>query len=154
MRLIPEYKYSVAKLVKDKSPMASGEPTLRPFSLQPGTDDFVYPTAKMIDELLVNRDKPVGTAVVLADAPETTLYVSVIMSKDQADPLTFRETVVRKMGQPSFSILPTAKDVVTARQAVEARKDARAEAVSLLKAEFGYANENPDLDKRGNDTGE
>jgi hypothetical protein len=155
IRIIPEYKYSVAKLVRDfKSPTRTGEIPLRPFSLTPGTDDFVYPTQKMVEDLMTNREKPIGTSVILTDNPETTMYVAVVMSRDQVDPLTFRETVWRHLNQPSNPLMPSSKDVVQARQTIDARKVAREEAAALLKAEFGYANESPDLEKRTSDSGE
>lgn len=158
-RLIDDPKYTVAKLVRDqneRSPLAGMDVRLQPFNLLTfqGTDDFVYPTDKMNDELLANRDKPVGTAVVLADRPETTLYVAALTAKDTASPFAFRETIYRRQRAPGGFDMPGAKDLVEGRYAVDARKAERDRAVSLLKAEFGYANENPDLDKKAADSGE
>jgi hypothetical protein len=155
VRLIPDFKYEVAPLVRgtDRSPLAGGDTSLSDFRLPQG-DDFVYPTGKMADELLANRDKPIGTAVVLADQPETTLFVAVLTSKDQADPTTFRNTILKRSDRPMSGLTGDPRDVVLARHAVDARKQAREEAVALLKAEFGYANEHPDLDKRASDVGD
>jgi hypothetical protein len=158
-RLIDDPKYTVAKLVRDPNerfPTMGGEVRLQPFSLTNfrGSDDFVYPTENMNNELLANRDKPVGTAVVLADAPETTLYVAALTSKDTASPFAFRETIYRKPKGPDGFDLPGAKGLVEGRYSVDSRKAERDLAVSLLKAEFGYANENPDLDKKASDSGE
>ncbi len=161
-RLIDDPKYTVAKLVRDQNerfPTMGGDARLQPFSLMAfrGSDDFVYPTDKMNDELLANRDKPVGTTVVLADFPETTLYVAALTFKD--DELTgkmfrFREAVYRRNRPAGGFDLPGAKELVEGRYAVDARKAGREQAVALLKAEFGYANEHADVDKKGNDGGE
>jgi hypothetical protein len=161
-RLIDDPKYTVAKLVRDPNerfPTLGGDARLQPFNLMTfrGSDDFVYPTDKMNDELLANRDKPVGTTVVLADAPETTLYVAALTFKD--DELTgkmfrFRESVYRRPRSPGGFDLPGAKELVEGRYSVDSRKAGREQAVALLKAEFGYANEHADVDKKGNDGGE
>jgi hypothetical protein len=153
--LIDKPDYEVARLVKDKSLSAMAEPMLRPFVLQPN-DDFVYASLKMTEELLANREKPVGSGVVLADVPETTYYAAVITAKEESGYLLFRENIFRPLRRmdPSPFLPADAKEMVESRHAAEARKEAREEAVALLKAEFGYANENPDLEKRAKDTGE
>lgn len=155
-RLIDKPEYRVAGLVAgDQNQfLTQGQaPPLQPFSLQQG-DDFVYPTPKMNEELLANRDKPVGTGVVLTDLPETTYYAAVVTGKDESSPFVFRETVYRRPARPNFGMMTgDAKDVVEARYALDERKEDRERAVALLKAEFGYSDENPELEKRANDSG-
>ena len=159
-KLVEGEQYDVARLVKQKGLFPEMPSQFRPFNLPQG-DVFVYPTAKMHTDLLAAHDKPVGSTLVLADNPETTLYVAAITTKDQETPVEFRRSVYQpganltaQLRQAFGPQLLAAQDTIQARYAAEARKTARESAVALLKAEFRYANENASLDKRAADTGE
>ena len=146
---------------------ANGLPTLADYN--PQDPAIVYETERMREDLLANRDKPIGTSFVFTDRPESTLYLTVVSDRRQLSPDAFREyilyadidrvkqTMQRIMQQRQFreqlrqlgipdqgdtESMPLTPEAVSPRYAVSARAAARAQAVALLKAEFGYTNEN------------
>ena len=119
-----------------------GETTVGRFAV-PRTDVIPYPTAKMAADLLAVKDKPPGTAVVLADAPEDTYYAAVLLFREDPIPGQFATLVFGSQA----AVSKVAGPVRRAHQ-VQLKKQAREQAVALIKAEFGYDKESDTLDKK------
>jgi hypothetical protein len=130
----------------------------------PRHDGIVYETDKMKEDLLANKDKPVGSTFVFTDRPETTLYLTVVSGRERKSADDFRNFVLypnreainqvrqqqqrmMQLGQPPKTH-PLAPEEIAPRYAAAARDADRQQAVALLKAEFGYTDENPKLDQK------
>ncbi len=136
---------NVAPITRQLLPASDGRSPVGSFQVTP-SDNIPYPTAKMTADLLAAKDKPPSTTLVLTDAPEDTAYTAVLLYRTDPDVTTFATLVFGS--QASFSELAPA--VQRAHQD-ELRKQARQNAVALLKAEFGYDKESAKLDSRGGD---
>jgi len=110
-------------------------PILMDFHLTP-TADLKYPTDDMRKALLAERTKPVGTPLVLADAPKDTYYVAVVLHRDVRSPETFKREVYAPRGGPNARAVGQQLRVV---EQAEAFKAARDSVLGLLKKEFKYA---------------
>jgi len=104
--------------------------------------DFIkYPTDTMQRELVENRNKAFGTALVDTNQTEDAFYVSVLTKRTEKQPADFARAVyapVPNVPNPAGEQLPQ----LFARQASAAEMD---QALALLRSEFGYADENPRL---------
>lgn len=132
---------NVSPLVSSAMPMA-GANSVAPFMLTP-TDEMPYPTPKMTEELLATRTKPLSTPVVLADEPTDRYYVAVLQGREEKPAELFGLTVYGGLAGRG-NLVPA----ITTLHQHELAKQARDQAVALLKAEFGYEKENAEaLDK-------
>jgi hypothetical protein len=137
----------VAPLVTDVS-FQPGRSAVGPFGLAP-TAFVPYPTQQMVAALLDNKDKPLSTALTLADSSGDRQYVAVLLSRN--------EKTVDEFGLQVYGFAGPFNDIgaaVSRRHQDELRKQARDRAVALLKAEFGYEKESESMNKRGEDLGE
>jgi hypothetical protein len=97
-----------------------------------------YATAEMTTELLKNRDKPIGTAVVVPDNPKDVYYVAVLSERVERSSFEFS----RGIYAPIASQRDDMGSVIKNRFQSDAQQKAREMAVNLLKAEFKVENEN------------
>jgi hypothetical protein len=114
------------------APLAVESVGLRPFVLTE-SNDVPYPTPDMTTALIDNRDKPIGTALVLPDAPKDTFYVAVLTNRNVKSPGDFRTDVYQSTGFAP----PPAREIL-GRYRVEVVKRTRESVVELLKKEFRY----------------
>jgi hypothetical protein len=121
---------------------------LQPFQLNPNST-IPYPTQKMTAELVANRNKPLSTAFTMTDGPENTVYVAVLAERNEESALRFNSIVYNPNPKMQNAV---ARDI-TERFLFNARQNARQLAVEMLKAEYGYTKENPELDKKYSDSG-
>lgn len=131
----------VSKLVVDNFDIESGGASLKPFGLK-ATKAIPYPTQKMRDDLVANSSKPMSTSFVMVDRPENKYYVAVLMSRVEGESQGFFNTVYNPSpmaGQISSTL--------SGQYEAESRKQAREEALELLKAEFKYTEESQNLEK-------
>jgi len=104
-------------------------------------DQIKYPTPKMRQELFANRNKAFGTALVDANLPEDVYYVSVLTKRTEKQASDFANAVyapVPNVPNPAAERLPQ-------RFAQEAAVAEVEQALALLRSEFGYTDENPNL---------
>lgn len=141
---------NIAPLVGAEFPnmMGGGMRELAPFRLAPSAN-ILFPTEKMLKELLDNKDKPFGTSVVLNDRPEDNYYVAVVFDRETRTVQDFAE-MAYGIGIQSIMSRRTIND---SHQFFH-RKDAREAAVALLKAELGYDKENAELLDKNRTTSE
>ena len=149
----------------------SPAPQRAEFDLQP-SDDILYPSDKMIDEMRGLRDQPVGTAIATVDQPESMVYVAFVEAKveqprdhfqrfvlevdpfddenpgDMNDPVAMQRMQMKRM---SMQQLRQFRSGFMGQYTAHAAKAARAEAVELLKAEFGVTGESEKLDEKKKD---
>lgn len=104
------------------------------------SENIPYPTPKMEDELLAAKEKPLSTAVVLADNPEDTYYVAVLLRRDEKSADEFGQDVYHP--NTAFQARPMLQGAVMQRRQAELHKKAHDTAVALLKAEFKVDKEN------------
>jgi hypothetical protein len=120
---------------------------LQSFGLVP-TAQIPYTSQKMTDDLIANRNKPISTAFTMMDTPESTVYVAVLEDRSEESPLRFNSIVYNpdpnKPNQVSAAIFQQFR--------FNAVQNARQIAVEMLKAEYGYEKENPELDKKFSDS--
>jgi len=135
----------VAPLVAQPLPSA-GRMSVAPFTIT-RTSNIPYPSPAMSEKLLATRKQPLSTPVVLADAPESTYYVAVLLSRSERSPEEFGFQVYNA---PSVfgSEIATA---IQQRYHLEFWEQARKQAIELLKIEFRYRDENPKLRERAGD---
>lgn len=131
--------FSAAKLLLDSQ--FGGPPVVKPFN--PQHSEIVYETEEMRKELLANKDKPVGTTFMFTDQPQSTLYLTVVADHTQQENHVFRNNVLYP--EPLSTQL---KELMASRFAGYLRDADRKTAISLLKAEFKYTDENPKLDEK------
>ncbi len=131
----------VAPLTNQTLPMA-GREMVMPFVLAPSAE-IPFPTPQMTVDLLQTRQKPLSSSVVLVDQPEDRFYVATLLNKQERSPEEFGLTVY---GSPLFGDMGQA---ISRRHQAELMRDARAQAIALLKEELRYSAENTAiLDKR------
>jgi hypothetical protein len=80
----------------------------------------------------------------MTDAPENTVYVAVLADRNEEGALRFNSIVYN----PNPKIQNSVARDITERFLFNARQNARQLAVEMLKEEFKYVKENPDLDKK------
>lgn len=121
----------------------TGEPgfALQSFQLLPSVQ-IPYANPKMAGELIANRNKPLSTAFTMMDTPESTVYVAVLEDRSEESTMRFNNLVYNPK-QPS-----QVTRGITEQFLAVARQNARQLAVEMLKAEYGYEKENPELDKK------
>lgn len=144
-----EPAFSAAKLLVDTRFISTEFPPLVvPFN--PQHRSVVYETEKMREELMANKDKPVGTTFVFTDQPQGTLYLTVVAAREEKGPQVFRDNVLypKSSHTPMQGFMPLGPDVMAPRFAGYVSDADRKTAVALLKAEFNYKNENPKLDEK------
>lgn len=109
----------------------------------------VYDTPKMREELLANKDKPVGTTFVFTDQPQANLYLTVVAKREPEPDFMFRNYVLypQEKLEPGQGFMPLGPQALAPRFAVAASEADRKTALALLKAEFRYTDENPKLDE-------
>lgn len=118
-----------------------GAPTVTPFGLQ-RTNNIMYPTQKMVAQMIDNRLKPVSSSFVMVDRPENLYFVPVLLERNERSQQNFFSTVYNP---DPFS--KNVSPVMMAQFELESRRQAREEAIELLKAEFKYEKENENLEK-------
>ncbi len=119
-----------------------------PFNLTP-TANIPYPSAKMQDELVKAKDRPPSTALVLADNPEERFYVAVVLSHSERSADEF----VAQVYGPS-AVLSDVAPVIVRRHQDELRKQARDQALAMLKAELKYEEKSDKVNKQSDTTEE
>ena len=134
----------VAPIVSRNIP-GSPQPQVGGFGLAP-SDNLQYPTQKMAEDLLKNKDKPFSTNVVLTDNPEDTYYVAVLMHRTEKDPRDFETLVYGPQ-----AVMSVYGPIVKRQHQYDLRKKARDSAMALLKAEFGYDKESDGVNKKISD---
>ena len=97
-----------------------------------------YATAEMTTELLNNRDKPIGTAVVVPDNPKDVYYVAVLSERVERGSFEFSRGIYAPLANQRDDMGSTIKN----RFQSDAQLRAREMAVNLLKAEFKVEGEN------------
>ncbi|HJZ56361.1 MAG TPA: hypothetical protein VKE74_15460 [Gemmataceae bacterium] len=112
--------------------MGGGGKTLRPFRLDPSTN-IPFPTKEMEKTLLDERERPVGTVLVLADQPKDMYYVVTLVNRRVLTPRDFNFEVYSQFAQQGG-----VGRVVRSTYDREAVKKARESVVNLLKKEFEY----------------
>jgi hypothetical protein len=100
-----------------------------PYRLKP-RKELKYPSAAMESALLENKDKPLGTTLVLADQPKDVYYVATVKGRADRGSESFVSAVYR---QPAMTQLA---QEVNGRERAAALRQAREQAVALLEAEF------------------
>ena len=135
----------VAPLVAQPLPSA-GRMSVGPFAIT-RTSNVPYPSPSMSEKLLATRKQPLSTPVVIADAPETTYYVAVLLSRSERSPEEFGFQVYNAPSVFGSEIATAVKQ----RHQLELWEQARRQAVDLLKVEFRYTDENPKLTERAGD---
>jgi len=119
----------------------SNGPTSSAFTLKP-TNDIVYPSQKMLEDMVANSTKPMSTSFVMVDRPENIYYVATVIGRLDRNASNFYSLVYNADVQSK-----NISGDISSRFEGEARKQAREEALELLKAEFKYEQESPNLDK-------
>lgn len=144
----PAPSFTVAKLLVSDGGLG-GPPMVTPFN--PQHPAVVYETEKIREELVANKDKPLGTTFVLADQPQTTLFLTVVAGRDQKGESMFKQYVLHPTNPlpPMQGFAPLSPEMLDPRFATAAREADRKQAVALLKAEFKVKDENPKLDEKG-----
>ena len=104
------------------------------------SENVPYPTPKMEEELLAAKEKPLSTAVTMADNPEDTYYVAVLIHRSEKSADEFGQDVYHP--NLAFQARPVLQGAITQRRQSELQKQAHDTAVALLKAEFRYDKEN------------
>ena len=135
----------VAPIVSRNVP-GSAQPQVGGFGLAP-SDNLQYPTQKMAEDLLKNKDKPFSTNVVLTDNPEDTYYVAVLMHRTEKDARDFETLVYGPQ-----AVMSVFGPIVKRQHQFELRKKTRESAMALLKAEFGYDKESDGVNKKVTDS--
>lgn len=147
-QLVQEPSFSAAKLLLDKRFGGNLPPMVMPFN--PQHSSVVYETDEMRKDLLANKDKEVGTTFVFTDQPQKMLYLTVVTTHEQQPEYMFRDNVLYPTSPfaPTQGLLPLGPDVMAPRFAGYLHEADRKTAISLLKAEFKYTDENPKLDEK------
>lgn len=101
---------------------------VQPFGLSESAN-IPYPTRDMVSALLDNREKPLKTAFVLADAPKDTYYVAVLTNRTPKQPSEFRVDAYSQTG--------TAQGMLGEHRREAARKSHES-VIALLKQEFKF----------------
>jgi hypothetical protein len=102
----------------------------------------MYPTRTMMQDLLANRLKPIASSFVMVDRPENLFFVPVLLERNERDQQNF----FRNVYNPSLISRNVSPDMIVQFE-MESRRQARDEAIELLKAEFTYEKENENLEK-------
>ncbi|MCZ2343789.1 MAG: hypothetical protein LC104_18630 [Bacteroidales bacterium] len=132
----------VAPLVDTPLPMAA-RTSVGSFQLTPNSN-IPYPSQEMAQKLVEHRNQPMSAPLVLANAPEDTFYVAVLLNRAHRDASQFGYQIYNA---PSIMGNEVATAVSQRHQAnlwIEARK----QALDLLKQEFDYKDENPKLNAK------
>lgn len=132
----------VAPLVTTVPPGAMARPHTGPFALNP-RPELPYPTSAMANELVLAKDKPISTALVMTDQPENVYYVAVLANRNDRDVDQFRVTVFSELSDYGELGIK-----VSMRHQAELRKQSREQAVALLKAEYRYEQENEKVNEK------
>lgn len=120
-----------------------GRQPVQPFQVAP-SENVPYPDfEKMRADLLENRDKPLSTAFVMADRPKDVYYVAVLETRDTKSADEFG----REVYLPNPAGLGPGQ-AVREQFTLERMGRMREDALALLKAEFKYDKEHPDLLKK------
>lgn len=131
----------VSRLVLNRFDPQTGGASLKPFGLS-STKEIPYPTQKMVDDLAANSTKPLSTSFVMVDRPENKFYVAVLFNRIEGDADGFLDSVYK----PSPMSARVSGEFAQQFE-MESRKQAREEALELLKAEFKYEQESANLEK-------
>jgi len=107
--------------------------------------DIAYPTPKMAEQLVDHRTKDIATSFVMVDKPESNYYVAVLINRVVSLESSFLRRVYSPEADPARSN-QIAEDLAGLFDQ-EARKQAREEAIELLKAEFNYEKETENKEK-------
>ncbi|MCU0705438.1 MAG: SurA N-terminal domain-containing protein [Fimbriiglobus sp.] len=144
----PQFTY--AKLLLGPSLAPDAPPELVPFN--PTHPAVVYDTEKLPAELIAHKDDPVGTTFVVADQPQTTLFLTVVAARETRDDAggerMFASYVMNPEPQDRMGAGGLSAAALTPRFAAAALEADRKLVVEMLKAEFGYKGENPNLDSK------
>ena len=124
---------NVASIVRQVGP--GGQDSVGQFSLA-ATENIEYPESEMVRRLLDTKEKPPSSSVVMSDSPGDTFYVATLLYRVDPDAGQFATTVF----SDSAAVSRLAGPVRNAHQ-TELRQQLRDEAVAVLKADYGYANE-------------
>ncbi|MFO0936463.1 MAG: hypothetical protein U0798_08140 [Gemmataceae bacterium] len=133
---IPKVSYMVTS---GPSLSVQNRQSVQPFQYLPN-ENCMYPTAEMTSELLKNRDKPVGSAIVLGDMPKDTYYVAVVANKVDRIPFEFAKGIYSTF---TMSQNPNELDgYIRSQFQMESAQKSRLNAINLIKAELKVENEN------------
>ncbi len=122
----------------------------RPFSLL-GSSEIAHPGADMAKKLLDERNSPLKTVFVAADAPKDTYYVFALTGKQERGVEEFRNNLYAQMGRGPV------RELVLAGHATEAVVRMKNSVMDVLKKEFHYEESDAqkakldERDKRGED---
>lgn len=134
----------VAPLVDTPLPMAA-RTSVGSFQLTPNTN-IPYPSQEMAQKLVEHRSQPLSTPLVLANAPENTYYVAVLLNRAQRDASQFGYQIYNAPSMIGNEVATAVSQRHQANLWVEARK----QALDLLKQEFDYKDESPKLSETTN----
>jgi hypothetical protein len=112
------------------------------FTMTPD-DNIPYPTSLMATELVKEKDKPLGTSFVVADAPGDTFYVAVLANRQEKSVSEFFTYVYGALAAQT-----PLQPIVNGNHRAELTKEERDLAVALLKSEYGYANESARVNRK------
>lgn len=116
-----------------------GRSQYEPFQLRP-TKELPYPSPQMGQELLKDKDKPISTALVLPDQGKHVYYVAVLKNRNDLG--------VDEFFQKIYTGFDQLGEIIKGKHRLEEQKDARQEAVALLKVEFRVEKESPKLSEK------
>ncbi len=139
-------QFTVAKMLLGTEEVPGSPPRLAQFN--PTHRSMVYEASTLREELIAKKDSPLGTTFVVEDQPKTTLYLLVVAGHDPKGDHLFRDHVLYPAVRTSADTAVLSADTLAPRFATFAADADRKTAVSLLKAEFGYKDENPKLDDK------
>ncbi len=145
-------QFTVAKTLIGPEEGPGNPPRAAPlFAFNPSHPAMPYEADKLRDELVAKKDSPVGTTFLVEDQPKTTLYLLVVAGLDQ--PNARDHLFVNHVLYPSGAQSAEDRGVLSAPGfaplfGTYAAAADRKVAVALLKAEFGYKDENPKLDDK------
>jgi hypothetical protein len=121
--------------------MIPGRDTVGPFQLMP-SENIPYPSQAMAEALVTNKDKPLSTALVVADQPEDAYYVAVLANRNEARPEDFYAKVYSPIASGELAA------TIFRRHQDEVKRRTRDEALAMLKAEFRYEKESEKLNEK------
>jgi hypothetical protein len=111
--------------------------------------DLLYPTEKMMTDLLEAKDKPLGTTLLEANRPNDIYYVTMLLDRDRSDLEIFRaKNILDGMAPSQMS------NAIRGENQREAFRKQRETVLALLKAEFKVTNESEKLKEKAGGSGE
>ena len=115
-------------------------PQIIEFQLVP-SDNIPYPTFAMQKTLLEQQKEPLANAEVLVDNAKANYYVSVLERNIESSSASFSVSVYRTLNPTYVNV----QNVIRRGYQTELLDQTRSRAIDLLKAEFGYSNENTEI---------